>query len=82
VENRFCPAGVYEYVEDDSKELGVRFQINAQKSVDPLFISRLLAETRADLGAAQSSCIHCKTCDIKVPDQDINCKSHLHLHSD
>ena len=35
VENRFCPAGVYEYVEDDSKELGVRFQINAQKSVDP-----------------------------------------------
>lgn len=31
VENRFCPAGVYEYVEDDSKPLGVRFQINAQK---------------------------------------------------
>ena len=47
VENRFCPAGVYEYVEDDSKDLGVRFQINAQ------------------------NCIHCKTCDIKVPDQDI-----------
>ncbi|KAL3420774.1 electron transfer flavoprotein-ubiquinone oxidoreductase, mitochondrial [Phlyctema vagabunda] len=48
IENRFCPAGVYEYVEDESKELGVRFQINAQ------------------------NCIHCKTCDIKVPDQDIN----------
>ena len=48
VENRFCPAGVYEYVEDDSKDIGVRFQINAQ------------------------NCIHCKTCDIKVPDQDIN----------
>lgn len=48
IENRFCPAGVYEYVEDDSKDLGVRFQINAQ------------------------NCIHCKTCDIKVPDQDIN----------
>lgn len=31
VENRFCPAGVYEYVEDASKEVGVRFQINAQK---------------------------------------------------
>jgi electron-transferring-flavoprotein dehydrogenase len=31
VENRFCPAGVYEYVEDDSKDLGVRFQINSQK---------------------------------------------------
>ncbi|TDZ39435.1 putative electron transfer flavoprotein-ubiquinone oxidoreductase [Colletotrichum spinosum] len=48
LENRFCPAGVYEYVEDESKELGVRFQINAQ------------------------NCIHCKTCDIKAPHQDIN----------
>ncbi|RHZ74406.1 hypothetical protein CDV55_101087 [Aspergillus turcosus] len=48
IENRFCPAGVYEYVEDPSKEHGVRFQINAQ------------------------NCIHCKTCDIKVPTQDIN----------
>ncbi|KAK9378147.1 uncharacterized protein V2V93DRAFT_329676 [Kockiozyma suomiensis] len=48
VENRFCPAGVYEYVADDTKPEGVRFQINAQ------------------------NCIHCKTCDIKVPTQDIN----------
>ena len=31
VENRFCPAGVYEYVEDQGSELGVRFNINAQK---------------------------------------------------
>ncbi|KAI9844780.1 MAG: hypothetical protein M1837_005313 [Sclerophora amabilis] len=31
IENRFCPAGVYEYVEDAEKPLGVRFQINAQK---------------------------------------------------
>lgn len=48
IENRFCPAGVYEYVEDESKPYGVRFQINSQ------------------------NCIHCKTCDIKVPSQDIN----------
>ncbi|KAK3710812.1 hypothetical protein LTR37_010036 [Vermiconidia calcicola] len=47
LENRFCPAGVYEYVEDETKELGVRFQINAQ------------------------NCVHCKTCDIKDPSQDI-----------
>ena len=33
LENRFCPAGVYEYVEDASKPEGVRFQINAQKWV-------------------------------------------------
>ncbi len=31
VESRFCPAGVYEYVEDAGKDLGVRFQINASK---------------------------------------------------
>lgn len=31
IENRFCPAGVYEYIEDASKPEGVRFQINAQK---------------------------------------------------
>lgn len=48
VENRFCPAGVYEYVEDENAEHGVKFQINSQ------------------------NCIHCKTCDIKVPTQDIN----------
>lgn len=35
VENRFCPAGVYEYVEDSSKPHGVRFQINAQKYALP-----------------------------------------------
>ncbi|KAK3682501.1 hypothetical protein B0T22DRAFT_385988 [Podospora appendiculata] len=48
IENRFCPAGVYEYVDDATKKEGVRFQINAQ------------------------NCIHCKTCDIKAPNQDIN----------
>ena len=41
---RYCPAGVYEIVEDDE---GLRFQINAQ------------------------NCVHCKTCDIKDPAQNI-----------
>ena len=31
IENRFCPAGVYEYIEDSTKDVGVRFQINSQK---------------------------------------------------
>ena len=43
---RFCPAGVYEFVEgEDGKP---RFQINSQ------------------------NCVHCKTCDIKDPSQNIN----------
>ncbi len=41
---RFCPAGVYEIVEDDDKP---RFVINSQ------------------------NCVHCKTCDIKDPAQNI-----------
>ena len=42
---RYCPAAVYEVVEEDGKP---RFQINAQ------------------------NCVHCKTCDIKDPAQNIN----------
>ena len=44
-EQRFCPAGVYEYVEEAGEQ---RLQINAQ------------------------NCVHCKTCDIKDPTQNIN----------
>jgi len=42
---RYCPAGVYEFVEGDDG--APKFQINAQ------------------------NCVHCKTCDIKDPAQNI-----------
>jgi len=43
-ESRYCPAGVYEFVEAGNT---VRLHINAQ------------------------NCVHCKTCDIKDPEQNI-----------
>jgi electron-transferring-flavoprotein dehydrogenase len=46
--NRYCPAGVYEWLDDPTQPGGRRFQINAQ------------------------NCVHCKTCDIKDPNQNIN----------
>ena len=45
-EQRYCPAGVYEYQENTQGEMAL--VINAQ------------------------NCIHCKTCDIKDPQQNIN----------
>lgn len=53
--SRYCPAGVYEWVDADGNALtdgsdvaDARYVINAQ------------------------NCVHCKTCDIKDPNQNIN----------
>jgi electron-transferring-flavoprotein dehydrogenase len=46
-EQRYCPAGVYEFVAAPGGA-GKRLQINAQ------------------------NCVHCKTCDIKDPRQNIH----------
>ena len=46
-EAHYCPAGVYEFIEDPDLKGAQRLQINA------------------------SNCVHCKTCDIKDPTQNI-----------
>lgn len=46
-EARYCPAGVYEFIDDANQAGAKRLQINAQ------------------------NCVHCKTCDIKDPTQNI-----------
>ncbi|MBB6466865.1 electron-transferring-flavoprotein dehydrogenase [Aminobacter lissarensis] len=53
--SRYCPAGVYEWVDADGNSIAndpghadAKFVINAQ------------------------NCVHCKTCDIKDPNQNIN----------
>ncbi|MEZ5790460.1 MAG: electron transfer flavoprotein-ubiquinone oxidoreductase [Nitratireductor sp.] len=52
--SRFCPAGVYEWVDADGNAIvgtktdGAKFVVNFQ------------------------NCVHCKTCDIKDPNQNIN----------
>ena len=55
IENRFCPAGVYEYVEDGSKEYGVKFQINAQKYVSLSRPSSFLTKSSGAEGADRLS---------------------------
>jgi len=47
-EVRFCPAGVYEYLEDEDNAGEMKLQMNF------------------------ANCLHCKTCDIKDPTQNIN----------
>jgi electron-transferring-flavoprotein dehydrogenase len=48
-EQRYCPAGVYEFVVDESSATSAKhLQVNAQ------------------------NCVHCKTCDIKDPKQNIH----------
>jgi len=65
VENRFCPAGVYEYVEDETKDIGVRFQINSQKCVRiPCLMASLLILVAAFIARHVISRFLIKVCQI------------------
>ena len=55
-EARYCPAGVYEFVADDS----------------PLPVEHVAGATGKRLQINAPNCVHCKTCDIKDPTQNIH----------
>jgi electron-transferring-flavoprotein dehydrogenase len=63
---RYCPAGVYEWVDADGNSLaggpGARDKGGENKD----------GATQARFVINAQNCVHCKTCDIKDPNQNIN----------
>ena len=63
---RYCPAGVYEWVDADGNALaggpGATDKGGAVSHDDPT--ARFVINAQ--------NCVHCKTCDIKDPNQNIN----------
>ncbi len=55
--NRYCPAGVYEWVDKDGNAIPA---------------AEMTSATDASFVMNAQNCVHCKTCDIKDPNQNIN----------
>jgi electron-transferring-flavoprotein dehydrogenase len=63
---RYCPAGVYEWVDADGNALAGGPGASAKGGE----VSHRNPEARFVINA--QNCVHCKTCDIKDPNQNIN----------
>ena len=63
---RYCPAGVYEWLDADGNALAGGPGA-AEKGGE---VSHTNSEARFVINA--QNCVHCKTCDIKDPNQNIN----------
>jgi electron-transferring-flavoprotein dehydrogenase len=73
-EARYCPAGVYEFVDAPPPEAPTdaeeNHDPNADESRSRFAISALRTPKRLQINA--QNCVHCKTCDIKDPRQNIH----------
>jgi electron-transferring-flavoprotein dehydrogenase len=72
-EARYCPAGVYEFVDAPPPEAPTdaeeNHDPNADESRSRFAIAALRTPKRLQINA--QNCVHCKTCDIKDPRQNI-----------
>ena len=57
---RYCPAGVYEWVDGEGNSVAGVTPEAQRESTDARFVINA------------QNCVHCKTCDIKDPNQNIN----------
>ena len=57
---RYCPAGVYEWVDADGDTLSAAAMADGTSCANARFVINA------------QNCVHCKTCDIKDPNQNIN----------
>lgn len=58
--SRYCPAGVYEWLDADGNSLSGGTSSEEGDAADAHFVINA------------QNCVHCKTCDIKDPNQNIN----------
>jgi electron-transferring-flavoprotein dehydrogenase len=82
-EQRFCPAGVYEYVDDTTTtNMATKDNNNVSTTTDPTEVVVVTTTTASTIGTTPpptlkrlvingQNCIHCKCCSIKMPKEYI-----------
>ena len=71
-EQRYCPAGVYEFVPDESGSSASPAGMSARSREAGDEGDKAIARPAKRLQINAPNCVHCKTCDIKDPKQNIH----------